>query len=194
MTTQRILIVLNIIFWSVVIFNNLGNHSAPKDTPKEIHQPLKQSQTLKTPDLNITFLDFADRYNSLLTKYNIPQFGLDNLHWKEDSRKKTFFCDLGDSVIIFGDVDNKTEKLLSVTVGCEPGKTYNEENTVKVTVLLHAVSIKALNPAMSKSELDSIGKKLSQNLKHGVVIDGNKKYQSVIYDKKLLLSIEPVDL
>ena len=191
MVTKRILILLNIVFWSVFLFNHLDVQSPAKTAPTENHRNLQTNATEKNTDLGVTFLDFSDKYHALLLKYKIPQFGLNNLRWEEKQSKKTFFCDFGNTVIIFGDVDTQTEKLLNITVGCEPNKTANKKLSVKKAAFIHALAIKALNPSLTKSELTAISKTLGNNLKNNSVVDGKVKYKSTVYNEILLLSIEP---
>ena len=126
-----------------------------------------------------------------MLKYKIPQFGLNNLRWEEKQSKKTFFCDFGNTVIIFGDVDTQTEKLLNITVGCEPNKTADKKLSVKKAAFIHTLAIKTLNPSLTKSELTAITQTLGNNLKNNSVGDGKVKYKSTVYNEILLLSIEP---
>lgn len=151
------------------------------------------AETQKVLDLGITFQDFRENYQAQIEETGFTRLALQNLYWQDKQEISTFFCDLGYTAVIFGDVDSETGNILSITVGCEPEKFINEKKALGRCTLIYLLAARSLNPSFSREEIGDIVNKLSSNLKSYSVVKNNVRYRSKIYDKKLFLTIKHKD-
>lgn len=151
------------------------------------------AETQKVLDLGITFQDFRENYQAQIEETGFTRLALQNLYWQDKQEISTFFCDLGYTAVIFGDVDSETGNILSITVGCEPEKVINEKKALGRCTLIYLLAARSLNPSFSREEVGDIVNKLSSKLKSYSVVKNNVRYRSKIYDNKLFLTIKHKD-
>lgn len=157
-------------------------------------ESVKKVEVNTQKNLNLTFTNFIDNYRAWIAEHRTTQFSLTDLYWKENSDIKTFYCYLGYTVVISGDIDSKTDKLLNITVGCEPKRARYEKDALDLCTMIYTISIMALNPNLNRDNADAIINKLCANLKNSSIVVNNIKYQSTIYNGILMFSVKPKNL
>lgn len=184
-TIEKILVSIIAVLVVVIFVRRIGG--TPRNDAIQNTQP-------KAVDLGITYRGFINRYNALIQWYGLSKIALtEPLHWKEKGGVETFFYDLGDTVVLFGDRDKATGMLTSVTVGCDPDKSSSKRNIVSRADIVYIFVIRVLSTELTETESRAVLSQLSLNLKSSSLLKGNIRYWSRVYNGLLLLSAEGKD-
>lgn len=176
----------------MILFAEFHNDTyAPANTKTVQNTVVETPETL---DLNLTYQNFRNNYNMTVAKHWTTKSSLNDVYWKEKSNLDTFYCDLGCTVVISGDIDKKTGNLININVGCEPERAVREKDAVARCAMVYTMAIMSLNTKLSRDDADAIVKKLCSNLKNSSTIKDETKYQSKIYNNILMLSAKHKDL
>lgn len=174
-----------LIAFALVIF--LAKSISPLLTQNETNA----NDTYSQKHLGVTVSRFQSTYEKLVEKYSVPELRIRGTYSStKDGKYKTYFH-TSDTVFIELETDSDKTWIQSVTVACEPDKTFDEKGVVKRASIAYLLTMEILQPALSEYECQALIKKLSANLKKSSATSDNVIYKSRMYDGILMLSAEP---
>jgi len=130
--------------------------------------------------LGVTVSRFQRTYEKLIEEYSVPELKIRGIYSSTKDGKYSTYFHTSDTIFIELETDNAKTWIQSVTVACEPDKTFDEKGVVKRATIAYLLTMEILQPALPEYERQALIKKLSANLKKSSVTSNN-----VIYIKNI---------